>query len=1309
MIAKDNTTHKNATQDNVERRLAKQLVRIARRQRSLGLLARLSLVWFAGGLIGACVLLAAPGLAAPRQTAALLAAAAGLTAIGVAWQTIRRYSDLTGAARHVEASYPELDTRLLAAVAQRPESGGRWNYLQFTVIDEALAHARRDGWQRATPPSRNLALSVVHATALALFGTMLIGVSRHGLGAAAATGLLPQISTPGTTARYQATIEPGDVELERGTSLLALARFTGELPAEVTLVYQPAHGRPERLAMTKSLDDPLFAGRVADLQTDLEYHAEFGNERSPGYRVTVFDYPDLERADLKLAPPAYTGQGETLVEDALQATAVEGTQLTLLAHLNKQVAQAELTASGQPAIALTADPDHPRRYTATLPLLKTARYKLQLVDAAGRRNKQPAEFVFTVLANRRPEIKLVFPSRDVQVSPLEEIELQASVWDDFGLQTYGIAYSLDGEAPKELALGQKTGPKERLDVRHLLSFEQFAAQPDQLLSYYFFADDVGPDGQVRRTSSDMFFCEVRPFEEIYRQGEAPPGSQPGQEAAGNEVDKLAELQKQTISATWKVIRRETGPEPTAELAKDAPVLLAGQQEVLSLADKLEAKLSSAESLAHLNTARRHMRKALEHLQATVAGPAIPPLQPALAAEQAAYQALLKLRAREHLVIRGSANARGSSAGQRNSGQLSQLELKDSENRYEQRRTANPQEDEAQQETRDVLHRLRELAERQQDLNARIKELQSALEAAESREAQDEIRRQLKRLRDEQQQILRDADELLSRMDQPKNQERMSEARQQLDQTRSNVRQSSAALAAGQPQQAAAAGTRAQEQLEQLRDQFRKQAAGRFSDEMRAMRQEARELDKQEQQVGQQLAELDQPKAKSLRASSAREEVRERLEEQHTRLDKLVDTMRKTVEDAETAEPLLAKQLYDTIRQTHQQRPGDALDTSKQLLERGFLQESRRVEQQAQAGISRVKQGVERAAESVLGDEAEAIRRARDEVQQLASALGEEMRQATGEPAENADKPQPGQPQTGERGVSAPRSGEQQQPAENQPPGGQQGQPGKSNEAGQRSQQGQSGSAGNQPAGESSKNGNQPGQPNKDAPPQDARTEKASNPGPGKPAGEQGKPGDQPGQPASAPGQAGNQQGKADDQGQQGQGQQGQGQGQQGQGQNSQPGKPGEASSKASQDSTAQSARGSQRGGNSKGGGLRDLLGNVGSGPHGPLTGEDFRPWSDRLRDVEEMLDDPQLRAEAARIRDRAAAMRAEFKRHSQQPNWDLVRESIYKPLAELRARLNEELLKRESHDALVPLDRDPVPPGYSDQVRRYYERLGSGK
>lgn len=111
----------------------------------------------------------------------------------------------------------------------------------------------------------------------------------------------------------------------------------------------------------------------------------------------------------------------------------------------------------------------------------------------------------------------------------------------------------------------------------------------------------------------------------------------------------------------------------------------------------------------------------------------------------------------------------------------------------------------------------------------------------------------------------------------------------------------------------------------------------------------------------------------------------------------------------------------------------------------------------------------------------------------------------------------------------------------------------------------------------------------------------------------------------------------------------------------------------------------------------------------PLAGEDFLDWSDRLRDVEEMVGDPQLEAEAARIRERARGIRRNLKRHSQTPNWDLIKLEVAEPLAELRDRVAEELLRRTKQDALVPLDRDPVPPKYTEKTRRYYERLGSGE
>jgi len=111
----------------------------------------------------------------------------------------------------------------------------------------------------------------------------------------------------------------------------------------------------------------------------------------------------------------------------------------------------------------------------------------------------------------------------------------------------------------------------------------------------------------------------------------------------------------------------------------------------------------------------------------------------------------------------------------------------------------------------------------------------------------------------------------------------------------------------------------------------------------------------------------------------------------------------------------------------------------------------------------------------------------------------------------------------------------------------------------------------------------------------------------------------------------------------------------------------------------------------------------------PITGEDNRRWTDRLRDVEESLDLPSVREKLVRVREDMRKLNREFKRHGKEPEWDLVDANLLKPLNELRRLLAQELAKRRSDKALVPIDRDPVPEKFDELVRRYYERLGKGK
>jgi len=1096
---------------------------------------------------------------------------------------------------------------------------------------------------------------------------------------------------PAANLGFEIKVKPGDATIERGTSLLITAQFGKLLPAKVALHAHDSKGNTRKVQMARSLDDPLFGGRIESVAADLEYHVTYSGKKAGPFHITVFDFPQLVRSDAKLTYPKYTQLDDALIEDTRHITAVEGTKLTVLCHLNKQVTSAILVPRDGDAISLDSLTDQPKVYAATWILKKSRKFRLKLVDEAGRENRYPPEIVVHVTKNNPPDLKLVFPSRDLRVSPLEELDLGAKVWDDFGLNAWGLTYTLAGQKPKQIVLGNKSKAQQRQDVQFQLAMEQLEAKPDQLVSYHFWAEDIAANGKARRTLSDMYFAEVRPFEEIFRQGEQPPSQQQQQKKKNPQMQQIEELlksQKEIINATWKIIRRETDETASDKFASDLELLVKSQQALKEKVGGLKQKLKDEQSIKHVDEVVEHVDKAAVLLGQAAQKLAPLELYPALAKEQSAYQALLKLRAREHMVIQaqqqqGQAKQQQKSSP-RSQQQLQQLQLKKDQNRYQERQQARKPQDPAQAENRQVLSRLRELARRQQDINQKLKEMQNALEEAKTQEEKDEILRQLKRLREQQQRMLRDVDELKNRMEQKQNQQQMAESKKQVEQVRNQTRRASEALQKGMTPKALAEGTRAQRQLEQLRNEFQKKTAGAFSEQLKQMREDARQLAKDQEDLGKKVAEIDKPKKKkSLRDTGQRKKLVEGLSQQEENLEDLLKQMRKVVEQSEQSQPALARQLYDTSRQAHQDRIDQALKGSSQLLDKGFVDESKRLEKHARKGIDQLKKGVEKAADSVLGDRAEALRRAADELDQLAKQLGNEAdrldpsgkRQSDNQQAQKGNQDQQkgrqkGQQQQGQqkgdqRQASSQQKGQQQGQQQGRQSGKQQGQQqGQPNQrvaraGNQQQQQGQQprqqkgqqpgqqkGQQSTQRRSQAQQQGQQPGQQKGQQKSQQQgqssntqRQSKSQRQGqqqgqqPGQQKGQQQ--GQQPGQ------QKGQQQGqqpgqqKGQQQGQQPGQQKGQQQGQQpgqqkGQQQGQQPGQqkgqqPGQR--QASNQPNPSSRRNFFE--DAKNGTAR------GGGGHAPITGEDFRQWSDRLRNVEELLDSEQLRREASKIRNKA--------------------------------------------------------------------------
>jgi hypothetical protein len=1182
----------------------------------------LAVCWLVSALIG-IILIGADWLFGWNSVVLnwVLCIAAITATVIILYKYSKMHPDYKAVARTIEQQNPDMQALLLAAIEQQPRGlGGRLGYLQERVIGDALRHASKHNWLESMSSKK---LWLAHVGQIAALLLIVAAISQ----------LLPSAPSLFTINKgvlsskdYNIHVTPGDTAVESGTAVVVMARFEDRVPPEAALWVGTSEQSKKRIILTKNLDDPVFGGLIPEVNRNLIYHIEYAGRRTVDFRINAFVHPSLQRADAEIVYPAYTKLPEKVIKNTRQISVVEGSRVTLTLTLNKPVTTARLVAEDKQALSLEADDARLNTYTASVTAGQSRRYELHLADAQGLTNKIPPRFTIDVHKNLPPELTPLFPNRDVVASPLEELSLEAEVSDDYGVTGYGLSYALAGTQSKDVTLSRSAAADEEPRIRHILALEDADAQPEQLLTYFFWADDIGPQGNIRRTTSDIYFAEIRHFDEVFRESQsAQQQNNQSQRQGGGQQDgqQLARLQKQIISATWNVKKQAEQSGGIKDHKEDLDVVRQSQADVLKQAKSSMVRAKDAAEARALQQAAGHMESSLEHLDRAGKSASTEELVPALTSEQLAYQELLKLKGLEHQVARGTGTGRGGNAGSAGSGrsqqQLQQLELTQKENRYETQRLAQSQQ-QRQREDLQVLNRLRELARRQKQMSERLKEAQAALQQAEDEKKRDEISRRLKRLREQQLEALRDIDELRERMERPQNRRRMAEARQQLDRSRSRINQSAEQMQQGMLSRAITSATRAQRRLERMREDFRRSAAGQFDEQMQKMREQARRLDEKQKEIAEDIKRQMSSERKTLADPGEKRELADLTNQQRESTEELIKQMKQVSEQAQISEPLLSRKLYDTLRKASTSNVDRALEATEELLKRNFLPQAQQIEKQARKGIEQIRRGVEEAAENVLGDEAESLRLAREQLDELIRQVDDEAARAASRNSRSSTDPN----ETPNALGGQARSSDTRSETEREP------------QPDQSAQQTRDGRASADNA---------------------ARTNRPASPDPNTAARQRSPRGGSDRQTADArAGTRANQGGRANPRG----------------------------------------WGGGQSGAWDRG------------DPNGPLTGRDFGRWSDRLRDVEEMITQREMREEAARIRDRARSIRAEFVRHGKEPQWDLVRRQISNPLTELRKHLSDKLAQLQSDEALVPIDRDPVPKRFAELVRKYYENLGEG-
>jgi hypothetical protein len=830
----------------------------------------------------------APGLLAFALAAALLLAAA---ALGRAFWPLRRSPGDIQVARFIEERAPTLEDRLVSAVdvanptlatpaaplfadLMLADAGRRAQDVDLDTVLPAIA-VRRAGFQAAAS---------VLVLAAVLWAAR--GPARQAFDSASLS-LFP--------ARVVLEVTPGNARIKAGSALAIRARLVGNR-APIIAQVQMADGDQWR-GLEMSTEAPgSFRFGVDAVTAPFKYRVAAGPLTSAVYEVAVAHAPRVKRIDVEYTYPAGLRLPPRTERDGGDIYAPPGTDVRVHVFTDRPAATGEMTLGDGKRLALTSDA--PAELSASLKVVDDNSYRVALADREGMGNSGETEYFIRTLDDRPPDVRILKPASDRSVTRLEEVDVEAQAEDDYGVDRLDLVYSVHGTekvVPLPIARGAL------VHGRHTLYLEDLEVQPGDVVSYYVRARDLTRGTRPNEARSDMFFLEVKPYEQEFMLAR----SQGGMAGAGaNGLDDLIVAQKEVVGATWKLDRRAQA----AKGAKSEQDIRSVSRAEADLKTRAEQTSSTFRESTMRDPRRRQPQRGRGGLEPPKAGETLPE-EDEIAAAAAAMgkavgsldglktadalphelEALNRLLKAQSAVKRREVQRQQAGIGDGNTNRnfdLSALfdkELqKAQQTNYETKSSAESKSDPNQS----ALDKIKDLARRQDELLKRQQELAKNRDAMQ----EEELKRELEKLSRDQAELRQRAEELARQMNAqqsadskrqenakdgkaPSSQSEQSQnspgqqgqsgqqgasgqgggdASQKMRDAAEEMRNATSDLRRQDPKQASARGSRA---LDKLRETARQLEGARPDDRRRAlgeMQLEARQMADAERQIASEL-------------------------------------------------------------------------------------------------------------------------------------------------------------------------------------------------------------------------------------------------------------------------------------------------------------------------------------------------------------------------------------------------------------------------------------------------------------------------
>ena len=494
-------------------------------------------------------------------------------------------------ALYIEEHESSLDGAVITAVdvhASGP-AATRSPVLVARLLRSALDRMRRADDGRTVDASdlarTSLTFAAVSAAAigLALFGP---SVLRHGFGL-----MLAPWGDANPASVFAIAVKPGNATIAKGGDQLVTATLRGFNAERVDLLVRSADST-EWTRVTMAGDSAgRYNYRLFDLAKVTEYAVEASGVRSPVYRLDIADLAFVKRLDLEYRYPAYTQLPVQHVDSTGDIAALKGTMVRIRVTPTRPTSGGRVIVQNGDTLQLSRTADG-----ALIAMLRVERegfYKVELEGPDGRMVTGSLDYTIDALPDRPPTVSFVKPGRDLKVLSVDEVFTEEHVRkDDYGrCPSSSWVYSVNGAGEKSVPLYTAAGKISRdISAGHTFMLEDEHLVAGDVVSYYARATDNNAVSGPQTATTDIYFLQVRPYGQDYRQQEGGGGGGGG--GRGGQQDNpgpMSERERQVIAASFNTARDSATLDKKA-LDENLATLRLSQQKLREEVEQLGKRL-----------------------------------------------------------------------------------------------------------------------------------------------------------------------------------------------------------------------------------------------------------------------------------------------------------------------------------------------------------------------------------------------------------------------------------------------------------------------------------------------------------------------------------------------------------------------------------------------------------------------------------------------------------------------------------------------------------------------------------------------